>query len=142
MELLLNLSWLLLALTSCAILGRRVFRADDSMRPGVPKWHFVVALGLSLVILFFVISMTDDLHEQQVIAEESGSTRMLPETGCPDSNGKHFVNPGFSRVIIPEIFEYSVVSLYFGCVEVSCRLKGSLFECVPPAGRAPPPPTV
>src|SRR5438309_8728767 len=112
MEFSLNLSWLLLAVTSSAILGRRVFCADDTQRPRAPKSHFVVALGLCLVILFFVISMTDDLHEQQAIAEESGSSRALPETGCKASNGKHFASPGLSRVVIPEIFEYSVVSIH------------------------------
>jgi hypothetical protein len=137
MELSLNLAWLLLATTSGAVLGWRVFRAKASSRPFSSKWHFVVALGLSLVILFFVISMTDDLHEQQSIAEESGSSRVLPATCCAASSGKHFARPGFSQAILADILRYSPTSFCVGQIEEPRVLDFSAIQC-PPIGRAPP----
>jgi len=137
MEFSLNLAWLLLATTSGAILGRRAFRSDDSKRPGFPKWHFVVALGLCLVTLFFVISMTDDLHEQQSIAEESGSSRVLPKTNCPASSGKQFATPDFPQALVIDTVRHCVTSLCLGHVEERCLSDSSLFQR-PTAGRAPP----
>jgi hypothetical protein len=42
-------------------------------------------MGCALVILFFVISMTDDLHGQEVLVEERKFSRitMTPPTGVP-----------------------------------------------------------
>ncbi len=138
MEFSLNLAWLLLATTSGAVLGYRLFRVDDSRRPGAPKWHFVVALGLCSVILFFVISMTDDLHELQTIAEESGSSGVLPKARWAASNEKHFASPDFSQVFHPEGLRHSVTNFCINYVEVRRVAVASVFQCIPPAGRAPP----
>lgn len=88
MELALNLVWLFLAIVSLfAFAVRRRFRPAPSKQRRVSEWHTLVALCCALVILFFVISMTDDLHEQQVASEESRSPKLVATDA--DSHGKH-----------------------------------------------------
>ena len=75
MELTLNLVWVCLAIV--AILAQIVTLSGSGAslrRPGsyVRK---LIAMGCALVILFFVISMTDDLHNQQVLVEDRKSSR-------------------------------------------------------------------
>ncbi len=68
MELLLNLAWLLLALPAYW-LWRDCRRAGLMRRPS--PWHCLLALGCMLVVLFPVISATDDLHAMRAEIEES-----------------------------------------------------------------------
>src|SRR5260370_15249693 len=35
-------------------------------------------MSCALIILFFVISMTDDLHDQEIAVEENKSSRIIP----------------------------------------------------------------
>ncbi len=68
MELLLNLAWLLLALPAYWI-----WRASKSihMRRRFTPLQGLLALGCMLVVLFPVISATDDLHAMRAEMEES-----------------------------------------------------------------------
>ena len=140
MEFALNLAWLLLATTSAAILGSRVFRADGSKPLQVSRWNFVVALGLCLVILFFVISMTDDLNEQQAIAEESGSSQVLLKATSAASHGKHSTGPDFSHASLTDALGHSVANSCFGYVEELRVSESSESQRIALAGRAPPSP--
>ena len=139
MEFALNLAWLLLALTSVAILGTRVFRADGSKRPRLSKWRFVVALGLCLVILFFVISMTDDLNEQQAIAEESGSSQVLLKAKSAASHYGHSTGPDFSQAPLTDTLRHCVTNSCFGSVEEHRVSEFYDSQRIPLAGRSPPP---
>ncbi len=38
-------------------------------------------MSCALIILFFVISMTDDLHDQEIVVEENKSSRIVPVSG-------------------------------------------------------------
>jgi hypothetical protein len=38
-------------------------------------------MSCALIILFFVISMTDDLHDQEIVVEENKSSRIVPVPG-------------------------------------------------------------
>jgi hypothetical protein len=67
MELVLNLFWLLLALPAYWI-WRRQDRKLDSL-------HRFLALASVLVLLFPVVSATDDLHAMRQETEESSSTK-------------------------------------------------------------------
>jgi hypothetical protein len=40
-------------------------------------------MGCALIILFFVISMTDDLHDQEIAVEENKSSRVVLATSIP-----------------------------------------------------------
>lgn len=68
MELLLNLAWLLLALPAYW-LWRRSFRTRASGR--LSSMQCLLALGCLLVLLFPVISATDDVHAMRAEMEES-----------------------------------------------------------------------
>ncbi|MGA8428349.1 MAG: hypothetical protein WB729_00900 [Candidatus Sulfotelmatobacter sp.] len=66
MELLLNLVWLLLAIPAY-LLWRNASRAQHS---SVNSLHCLFALGCALILLFPVISATDDLHAMRVEVDE------------------------------------------------------------------------
>jgi len=66
MELLLNLAWLLLALPACWL-----WRECSSGRVGRRSLQCLLSLGCMLVILFPVVSATDDLHAMRAEMEES-----------------------------------------------------------------------
>src|SRR5437899_11749021 len=68
MELLLNLAWLLLALPACWLW--RDFRGTPPGRR-FTSMQCLLALGCVLVILFPVVSATDDLHVMRTEMEES-----------------------------------------------------------------------
>jgi hypothetical protein len=72
MELLLNLAWLLLALPAYWL-----WRGSRGMRDGhrFASAQCLLALGCMLVILFPVISATDDLRAMRTEMEESPSSK-------------------------------------------------------------------
>jgi hypothetical protein len=72
MELLLNLAWLLMLVPAWYLW--RESRSGDSGRKST-SLQALLALGCALVILFPVISATDDLHAMRAEIEESPSTK-------------------------------------------------------------------
>lgn len=82
MELTLNLIWVCVAiagiLAMMAVLSRA--RASDGHASTRQK---IVAMCCALVILFFVISMTDDLHGEAILFEEKKPSRVLFEVAKP-----------------------------------------------------------
>jgi hypothetical protein len=99
MELLLNLLWLTLTVpavwmwrreSACAR-GRRRF---DGIRP-------FLLLGCVLMLLFPVVSATDDLHAMQQEMEESPSKRMVKQAGG-DKSFAGVSSPGtLAALILP-----------------------------------------
>ena len=75
MELALNLVWLCVAIAGIAMLFVTLFTSAPSDRPA-RHWRKIVAMSCTLIILFFVISMTDDLHEQEMVVEENKISRV------------------------------------------------------------------
>ena len=75
MELTLNLVWVCVAVA--AILAQIATLCGSGASLGRPASYVrkLIAMGCALVILFFVISMTDDLHNQQVLVEDRKSSR-------------------------------------------------------------------
>ena len=73
MELVLNLAWLLVAFVS-AIGLLRYARNETNPRN---LWIVATAMLCVVVLLFPVISMTDDLHAEVFTAEESGKRRVI-----------------------------------------------------------------
>ena len=77
MELLLNLVWLLLALPAYWLWRR------GAGERRVSPLQCLLALGCALVLLFPVISATDDLHAMRAEMEESASSkRTVRQAGC------------------------------------------------------------
>jgi hypothetical protein len=81
MELALNLAWVCVAIAGIAVQFIMLSRGAPSSGQPPGRWRKIVAMSCSLVILFFVISMTDDLHDQEIMVEESKFSRIVPGTG-------------------------------------------------------------
>ena len=73
-ELLLNTLWLLVALAAAGYSWSRWSRAEgEAQRHAVCfRW---VALACGLILLFFVISLTDDLHSELTTLEDSSISK-------------------------------------------------------------------
>ncbi len=81
MELLLNLAWLLLALPAY-----RLWRAADQRK--FSSRQCLLALACILVLLFPVISATDDLHAMRAEMEESSpGKRSILQAGTERTSG-------------------------------------------------------
>lgn len=87
MELLLNLLWLLLAMPAFWLW--RYSRTAPEKRKASP-FHTLLALGCLLVILFPVISATDDLHAMRAEMEEPpASKRSIGQSSGDKSSPSH-----------------------------------------------------
>jgi len=91
-ELLLNLAWLLLALPACWL-----WRHARTLPPGrrFTSFQCLLALGCMLVILFPVISATDDLRAMRTEMEESpaGKRSVCQKSGEKSSSAKWHSQP-------------------------------------------------
>ena len=130
MELLLNLAWLLLALPAYWLWRR------SSATRRISSLECLLALGCVLVLLFPVISVTDDLHAMRAEMEDSAaSKRAVRHAGSDKSsawvNRLHPPVPVTNAILLgaPE------VSLFEVCVQ---RLSPVAARCQVHAGRAPP----
>jgi len=81
MELALNLLWVCVAIAGIGLLCGSLFRAAACPDRRPSNWRKIVAMSCALIILFFVISMTDDLHDQEIVVEENKSSRIVPVPG-------------------------------------------------------------
>jgi hypothetical protein len=81
MELLLNLVWVLLLLPAYWL-----WRRDEGMRAArrVTSLQCVLALGCVVVLLFPVISATDDLHAMRSEIEESANSKRTVRQAASD----------------------------------------------------------
>jgi hypothetical protein len=134
MELLLNLAWVLLALPAYWL-----WRRDSGTRAArrVSSLQCLLALGCVLVLLFPVISASDDLHAMRTEMEESSTSKRTVRMA---SSEKH--SAGVNRMDGPAALEASAVWLpapEAGELEVwIARLTPSARTSVLHAGRAPP----
>lgn len=137
MELLLNLAWLLLALPAYLLWRRTTAKQRD----GAGALQCLLALGCALVMLFPVISATDDLHAMRAEMEESPASKHgLRQAGNAKSAGAshHSQTPpallsfGWSFPVASE----QEVAAWPG------RLLTSAVDQVSVYGRAPPLPIV
>lgn len=86
MELLLNVVWLTLAIPALWVWRRIPVGARDSRAPR--RLHAFLILSCLLVLLFPVISATDDLHAmQQEMEESSPSKRTVRQAGNSFASG-------------------------------------------------------
>jgi len=134
MELLLNLAWLLLALPACWLwrLSRRAH-----VRRNFTAVHCLLVLGCVLVILFPVVSATDDLCAMRAEIEESPASKRGIR---PAGNDKPSVWHTQPQTLPPQVGASYPLCLN---VEWADLGPGSLnpLPTVPftlPAGRAPP----
>jgi hypothetical protein len=100
LELLLNLLWLLLALPACWLWrhGRTA--------PNERKFSCILALGCALVLLFPVISATDDLHAMRAEMEESApNKRGVRPSDNEKGNFRTAHHVSAAVVFVPNLFQ-------------------------------------
>lgn len=85
MELLLNILWLMLALPAIWIWRQEPARLAASR--GFGRCRLVLLLGCILILLFPVVSATDDLHAMRPEIEESNFKRSVKQLGGERSAG-------------------------------------------------------
>lgn len=132
MELLLNLIWLTLAVgTVFAFLrGRRV----SAWLVGVPCRKSLVALACIAVLLFPIVSASDDLHPTQAVMEDAAKrVRVVAPL--------HLLRTTPPLPMLPALLAFClmcalvVLQLLRAIATTASVLKGAI---VPSAGRAPP----
>ena len=131
-ELLLNLTWLLLALPAYWLWrGSKRTHAEHS------RWQCLLALGCVLVILFPVISATDDLLVMRTEMEESPvSKRSIRQAGNDKSsiwNSRLQIPPALLGA--PSSF---ALATEYGDLALTQPLSFPAAPAVPTVGRAPP----
>ena len=134
MELLLNLAWLLLALPAYWLWRRG---AETRLARRVTSLQCLLALGCALVLLFPVISASDDLHAMRAEMEDSSLSKRTVRQAGSDRN-LAWIN----RLQGPPATVASAVGLVtpeVGLLEVSVsRVSPLARSCVFHGGRAPP----
>jgi hypothetical protein len=130
MELLLNLAWVLLALPAYWLWQE--CRAPESVRR-FSSGQCLLALGCMLVVLFPVVSATDDLRALCTAIEESPiSKRSVRQSGperpaAPQDHGALVTSFGFSPSQLEFWYQAPSLSRVLPSIAVHCQF-----------GRAPP----
>ena len=134
MELLLNLAWLLLAMPAYW-LWRRDAGTQSARR--VNSLQCLLALGCALVLLFPVISASDDLHAMRAEMEDSSVSKRTVRQAAGEKS-----SAWMNRLQGPPAAVTSAVPLFapeVRMLEVSVtRVTPLARPCVLNAGRAPP----
>jgi hypothetical protein len=129
MELLLNLTWLLLALPAWWLWrGHHPVRKFGSL-------HCLLSLGCLLVVLFPVISATDDLRAMRAEMEESPDGRhSIRQAGNEKASAWKWQSPP-ALVATANIL---IVSDEHGQIVLPRCVTSTVTPTLQPAGRAPP----
>ncbi len=138
MELLLNLFWLLVALASFCVWRVRWSRAGSGRGERGASLRSAISLGCALLVLFPVISLTDDLHAVPAIAEETRSPRRLLQNfkgSQADPDPDNQVAP-FANTVLPILF--SVASVVVGRLAPLDAPSPQMAPEQTSQGRAPP----
>ena len=136
MELALNLVWLFLAVPGIGLLLRRLSEGAGVKRSSVSPWRIVAALAVCWLILFFVISMTDDIQELQATIEEAQSGPAQITSDVPA--GKCFTHIDLAQAAVSEIFRCSFSFICISRIQPRFWSEVLLFQGSPLPDRAPP----
>jgi hypothetical protein len=138
MELTLNLVWVCVAIAG--VFAQIVMRSRASAPADrqANNWRKIVAMVCALVILFFVISMTDDLHDQALLLEERRLSRVAAGAGTrAHSASPRYVPADFLVFHLPMPLSPSPPSVR-RLVDPAEFLFAAAIECESLCGRAPP----
>lgn len=134
MELLLNLAWLLLAIPACW-LWRNSKPANRRRR--FSSLQCLLALGCALVLLFPVISATDDLHAMRAEMEESPVSKRSMRQASAEKNPvprPHLQSP---PALLASVAPLLVQTEFAGTYGFNALLLPAALSLAS-AGRAPP----
>jgi hypothetical protein len=134
MELLLNLAWMLLALPAYWL-----WRRNAVARPvrRISSLQCLLALGCVLVLLFPVISASDDLHVMRAEMEESASKRTVRQAASDKASAwaNRLQSPPAGMASAEWLPVPEVAAEEISNVDVPLVLTRACAQC---AGRAPP----
>jgi hypothetical protein len=135
MELLLNVLWVTIALASLCVWRMRW--AGQPRERKHESWRQWTAFVCALILLFFIVSLTDDLHAELVVLEEcSAGRRHTACLACPHHAPENHADgnvceppaaPSFAQVLAP-----------IGFVTSERETQRTLFRSGQSVGRAPP----
>jgi hypothetical protein len=136
MELLLNLAWMLLALPAYWLWRQGT---GDGPARGVNSLQCLLALACVLVLLFPVISASDDLHAMRAEMEDSSISKRTVRQAGSDKNsawvnrlqGPPVALASAVRLVAPEVGRFIVSVAPVSPLNRPCVFRG---------GRAPPSP--
>lgn len=138
MELTLNLVWVGVAVAGIVLQWMTLSRASRSSDQSASTRQKIVAMGCALVILFFVISMTDDLHNQQVLVEERKGSRIVAAMVAPASSASaRTISTDFLLFLPPAAFSLSLFAASWLLQPFESRFPATV-EQQTICGRAPP----
>jgi hypothetical protein len=138
MELTLNLVWVCVAIAGILSLMAMLTRGSTASGRRISCWRKIVAMGCALVILFFVISMTDDLQGQEILIEEKRISKVVAgaKTAAP-SSADGLISVDFLLFFPPHAFSPSWSALR-ALIAPSKLLLAPSPERENLSGRAPP----
>jgi len=133
MELLLNLIWLTVAATALVAFTRS--RRRSTRMAHVPYVQALIALACVVVLLFPVISASDDLHPAQAVVEDASKKLQLAiaPLHLQRTNSPSPMLPAMPALCL--MLELVVLRL-FHAEDLTARVPNG--ATVPSAGRAPP----
>jgi hypothetical protein len=134
MELFLNLAWVLLALPAYLVWRRN---AGMRERGGASSLQCLLALGCTLVLLFPVISATDDLHAMRAEMEDSAISKRTVRQAGTDKNSasvKRLQGPPAAIANASWVAAPALGRLEVSVVRLSLQAATHILH----AGRAPP----
>ena len=134
MELFLNCLWVLIALlTVCLWRTRWTCERRDARREPLREW---TAIACALVLLFFAVSLTDDLHAEVMLSDDCFTGRR--HSSCIHAT-PHSGNtvPTLAAAIAPGIPSIEAL-LQIGRVVILNPPYALFIQCNQPSGRAPP----
>jgi hypothetical protein len=138
MELALNLVWLCVAIVGIVLQFIVLSRAATPSDQPPSHWRKIIAMGCTLVILFFVISMTDDLHDQEIVIEESKPSRIMSGTSTPSQPSPDRVVPVVFLLNFAAAGLTSALPAARRPVEPQVLSFAATIVCARLCGRAPP----
>jgi hypothetical protein len=134
MELILNLFWLTVALLTVGLWWRDT-RAAGSQRSARRLSHLVV-LSCGLILLFPVVSVTDDLHPLRPEMEESNRSKKIK--GIADDSSYHAGVFGPLPALVDACFSFAPRSRICGQVLAQLTPVPKSPDLCAGASRAPP----
>ncbi|MGA8152828.1 MAG: hypothetical protein WB952_17900 [Terriglobales bacterium] len=135
MELLLNIAWLMLALPAIWIWRRDADSSHPTRGFGIAVPFLI--LGCILLLLFPVVSATDDLHPMQADIEESNPRRAVKQLSG-DRSGNWSSHAGSFFAQVASTARFGRCEEVFGLVFIASFLSPPVVPLMQRQPRAPP----
>ncbi len=136
MELLLNLFWLTLTLPAIWMWRRESVCAKDC--GGFERIRPFLLFGCLLILLFPVVSATDDLHAMRQVMEESSASKRMVKQGAGDKSIAALSHSGALLALVLLLVSFRPSHKVCGHVSMADVALPQLLHSNETASRAPP----